>query len=142
MKPDAAAAAFDASLFASLFDAYPEGVLLIDGAGRIVLANPAVAQLLGYTRAQLTDMNVDALVPNTVAARHEGLRQGYWQSPRRRPMGTDLELTARRADGTEVMVEIALSPMQVGNAHFVVASLRGIGAYPREIGRASCRERV
>ncbi len=141
MQPDdAAPAAFDASLFESLFDAYPEGVLLINGAGHIVLANPAVAQLLGYTRAQLTSLKVDALVPAKVAARHEGLRQGYWQAPRPRPMGNDLELSARCADGTEVMVEIALSPLQVGNANFVVASLRGIGAYPR-VQRAMRRAR-
>ena len=141
VKPDdAPSAAFDASLFASLFDAYPEGVLLVDGGGHIVLANPAVAQLLGYTRAQLIGLKVDALVPEKVATRHDGLRQGYVQAPRPRPMGNDLELTAKRADGSEVMVEIALSPLQVGGAHFVVASLRGIGAYPR-VQRAMRRAR-
>ena len=85
--------------------------------GRIVLANPAAAQLLGYTRAQLTGLNVDALVPATVAARHEACARAIGATPRPRPMGNEMELAARRADGTEVMVEIALSPLQVGHAH-------------------------
>ncbi|MFZ2648653.1 MAG: ATP-binding protein, partial [Burkholderiaceae bacterium] len=64
----------------------------------------------------------------------------YAQAPRARPMGGDMELTARRADGHEVMVEIGLSPLQSGGANLVVAALRGIGDYPR-VQRAMQRAR-
>jgi signal transduction histidine kinase/CheY-like chemotaxis protein len=46
-------------------------------------------------------------------------------------MGTQMELVARRKDGSEVMVEIALSPVQANGPPFVVAAVRDIGAYPR-----------
>jgi signal transduction histidine kinase/CheY-like chemotaxis protein len=46
-------------------------------------------------------------------------------------MGTQMELVARRRDGSEVMVEIALSPLQDQGLPYVVAAIRGIGAYPR-----------
>ncbi|MFX8235198.1 PAS domain S-box protein, partial [Acinetobacter baumannii] len=46
-------------------------------------------------------------------------------------MGTQMELVARRGDGSEVMVEIALSPLQSQGLPFVVAAIRDIGAYPR-----------
>ncbi len=128
---EAGAAGFDASVFRSVFDAYPDAVLLVDAGGRIVLANPAAAALLGFEGDALLGMNVDALVPSAVTARHAGLRQGYAHAPRARPMGNDLELSARRADGSEVMVEIALSPLHVAGAPHVVAALRGIGSYPR-----------
>ena len=121
----------DATMFRGVFDAYPEAVLLVDDKGVIVLANPAAGALLGYEAEGLAGRKVDMLVPPRAAARHEGLRQGYTHAPRARPMGTDLELTALRADGSEVMVEIALSPLQAGSRQLVVASLRGIGAYPR-----------
>ncbi len=130
----------DASVFRSVFDAYPDAVLLVDANGSIVLANTGAAQLLGYSVAQLCGLNVDALVPLGVASRHQGLRQGYAQAPRARPMGTEMELTARRADGSEVIVEISLSPVQSGGRYFVVAALRGIGAYPR-VQRAMQRAR-
>ena len=128
------------SVFRGVFDAYPDAVLLVDMQGEIVLANAAAAQLLGYSISQLVGLGVDALVPPGVTARHQGLRRGYAHAPRARPMGGDLELTARRADGSEVMVEIGLSPMQSGGARFVVAALRGIGAYPR-VRRALQRAR-
>ena len=121
----------DPQVFHGLFDAYPDGVLLVDAHGRIVLANAAAATVLGYSVAELENMPVDALVPNAVAPRHAAHRAGYAHVPKARPMGTDLDLMAKRADGSEVMVEIALSPLRVGEVDYVVASVRGIAAYPR-----------
>jgi signal transduction histidine kinase/ActR/RegA family two-component response regulator len=46
-------------------------------------------------------------------------------------MGTHMELAARRKDGSEVMVEIALSPLPGHRVPLVVAAIRDIGAYPR-----------
>jgi PAS domain S-box-containing protein len=127
-------------VFRGVFEAYPDGVLLVDAQGRIALANGAAAQLLGYTREALVGLSVDALVPESVAPRHAALRQGYLLAPKSRPMGSELELNARRADGSEVMVEIALSPLHSIGHEYVVASLRGIGAYPR-VKRAMQRAR-
>ncbi|MFZ2650763.1 MAG: PAS domain-containing protein, partial [Burkholderiaceae bacterium] len=53
----------DATVFGAVFDAYPDAVLLVDGAGKIVLANAAAAQLLGYSVTQLLGSSVDDLVP-------------------------------------------------------------------------------
>jgi PAS domain S-box-containing protein len=144
--------AADPRIFRSLFDAYPDGVLLVNHQGVILLANPGACTLLGYHRDQLHGLSVDQLVPLSVAPRHAAYRQGYALAPRARPMGTELELKARRADGSEVMVEIALSPMRIGAIQgaadgegeepldYVVASVRGIGAYPR-VKRAMQRAR-
>ncbi len=121
----------DPQVFIGLFDAYPDGVLLVDPQGRVVLANQVAGHMLGYSVAALEGLTVDALVPDSVRPRHAAHRRSYAIAPKARPMGTELELMARRADGSEVMVEIALSPLRVGELDYVVASLRGIGAYPR-----------
>jgi PAS domain S-box-containing protein len=133
-------AGLDAAVFRQIFDAYPDGVLLVDGEGRIVLANAAAARLLGYSTGALESLSVDALVPDSVAPRHAAHRHAYALVPKARPMGTDLELMAKRADGSPVMVEIALSPLGAGGTDYVVASVRGIGAYPR-VKRAMQRAR-
>ena len=127
-------------VFRGVFEAYPDGVLLVDAQGRVVLANSAAATLLGYTREALVGLPVDALVPDSVAPRHAALRHGYVLAPKSRPMGTELELNAKRADGSEVMVEIALSPLHASGHEYVVASMRGIGGYPR-VKRAMQRAR-
>jgi PAS domain S-box-containing protein len=118
-------------LFRSMFAAYPDALLLVDAQGVIARANPAAATLLGYDLAELVGLPVDALVPDSIRPRHAAYRGAYGMSPKPRPMGTQLELTARRKDGSEVMVEIALSPLQDDGLPYVVAAIRGIAGYPR-----------
>ncbi len=118
-------------VFRSLFAAYPDALLVVGHDGSIVLANPAAATLLDYDVDELVGLPVDALVPDAIRPRHATYRQAYADSPRARPMGTQMDLLARRRDGSEVMVEIALSPLQEHGLPYVVAAIRGIGAYPR-----------
>ena len=131
-RQDAGAAGqVEQSVFRSLFSAYPDALLLVDQGGVIVMANPAAARLLGYDAGELGGLPVDALVPDAIRPRHAAYREAYGRSPRSRPMGTQMELVARRKDGSEVMVEIALSPLQGHGVPLVVAAIRDIGAYPR-----------
>ena len=128
------------SIYRSLFAAYPDALLLVDGRGSIVLANPAAVELMGYSAEDLAGMSVDTLVPDAVRARHGEYRAAYAHNPRARAMGTQMELVARCRDGTEVMVEIALSPLPNTQPALVVAAIRGIGTYPR-VKRALQRAR-
>ena len=118
-------------VFRSLFAAYPDALLVADANGTIVLANPSAAALLGYSVDELVGLNVDALVPDSIRPRHAAYRGAYAKSPKPRPMGMQMDLVAKRKDGSEVMVEIALSPLQEAGAPLVVAAIRDIGAYPR-----------
>jgi PAS domain S-box-containing protein len=132
MLPDPAPApAVELELFRSLFAAHPDAMLLVDSQGLIVLANPQATELLGYAAHEWAGLPVDALVPDGIRSRHADYRQAYAQQPRARPMGTQIALVARRRDGSEVMVEIALSPLREHGLPYVVASVRGIDSYPR-----------
>ena len=119
------------NVFRTLFAAYPDALIVTDAAGTVVLANPSAAALLGYAVEELVGLPVDALVPDGVRPRHASYRQAYEGNPKPRPMGTQMELTAKRRDGSEVMVEIALSPLQDHGLPLVVAAIRDIAAYPR-----------
>ena len=121
----------ETSVFRALFAAYPDALLLVDAQGQIVLANPVASDLLGYSLDELVGLSVDALVPDSIRPRHAAYRDAYGVNPRPRPMGTQMELVAKRRDGSEVMVEIALSPLHGEGLPYVVAAIRGIGAYPR-----------
>jgi PAS domain S-box-containing protein len=121
----------DDGVYRRLFGAYPDGLVVADADGCIRLANPAAEALLGYGAGELAGLTVESLVPDAIRPRHAAYREAYGRAPRPRPMGTDMELVARRKDGTEVMVEIALSPLANEGMPLVVAAIRGIGAYPR-----------
>jgi PAS domain S-box-containing protein len=126
-----AAPADEQQVLRSLFSALSDAILVAGLDGGIVMANPAAARLFGYTTEQLTQLNVDDLVPDAIRHRHAAYRRSYEDNPRPRPMGTHMELVAKRADGSEVMVEIALSPLRNHGLPYVVAGIRDIAAYPR-----------
>lgn len=121
----------DEAVFRSLFMAYPDALLLVDLQGVIGLANPAALELLGYAKEELVGLCVDELVPDAIRPRHSAYRNTYADHPRARPMGMQMDLVAKRRDGSEVMVEIALSPLQNHGLPYVVAAIRAVGAYPR-----------
>jgi PAS domain S-box-containing protein len=119
------------AVFKRLFAAYPDALVVADSQGTVVLANPAASLLLGYADEELVGLNVDALVPSAIRPKHASYREHYGRHPRPRPMGSQMELAARRKDGSEVVVEISLSPLLDHGLPYVVAAIRDIGSYPR-----------
>ena len=95
-------------------DSSPDAIVISDAAGSIIFASARVNRLLGYDAAELVGQSIESLLPERFRARHLGHRARYGAQPVARPMGTDLELTALRKDGTEVPVEISLSPLGAG----------------------------
>ncbi len=121
----------DGKVFRAVFAAYPDALLLVDLQGTVVLANPAAVELLGYSGAELIGLSVEALVPDAVRPRHAAYRAAYANAPRSRPMGAQMDLVARKHDGSEVRVEIALSPLHEDGLPYVVVAIRAVDGYPR-----------
>src|SRR5450631_3949858 len=110
--------------FGNLLEAVPDALLGVDRAGVIRLVNRQAESLFGYERQDLIGASIEMLVPESLRQVHKAHRAGYNASPRTRPMGTDLKLIARRADGSEFPVDIALSPMHPGDRMLVMAAVR------------------
>jgi diguanylate cyclase (GGDEF)-like protein/PAS domain S-box-containing protein len=113
----------DGSLFRALFTSAADAILVVDGAGTIVLANAACGPLLGHDPAALCGQAVETLVPARFGA-HAGLRERFAAHPTARPMGRGLQLYARHADGRDIPVDISLSPMSLDGRPFVACALR------------------
>jgi PAS domain S-box-containing protein len=109
-----------------LVEASPDGLLLVDEAGIILLANQKIEEMFGYDRAELIGRPVEVLVPDRARQVHTAHRIRYRAAPQGRPMGVGLELYGRRRDGTELPVEISLSPVDTGSSLRVIACVRDV----------------
>ncbi|HVW34317.1 MAG TPA: PAS domain S-box protein [Acidimicrobiia bacterium] len=116
----------DGAVVWAVLDEAPDGVLIVDDAGRMRLANRRIEELFGYERRELLGRTVDLLVPEESRAVHAGHRAGYAAAPRSRPMGAGLQLTGRRRDGTRIPLEISLSPTTTPAGRYIVAVVRDI----------------
>jgi len=99
------------AIFEAIISHAPDGIVLVDGSGRITLANDQACELFEYSREEMIGEPVEMLVPLARRDSHEGLRSGFQESPHVRPMGEGQELYGRRKDGSEFAVEISLAPV-------------------------------
>jgi PAS domain S-box-containing protein len=112
--------------FRQLLEAAPDAIVEVAADGQIVLINRIAEEMFGYTRDELLGQSVDMLVPDAIRHQHDRHRDSYLENPRTRPMGSGLELHARRSDGSLFPVEISLSPIQTDGGIHVTAVIRDV----------------
>ena len=105
----------------ALFKHATEGILVVDSEGTIVMVNPTVLAMFGYTEEGLIGAKIEVLIPKRHAGVHVRSRIGYSQGPQARSMGLNRELFATRSDGNEFPVEVSLSPFSTSEGDFVVS---------------------
>ena len=115
-----------AERFRRLVESAPDAIVVVDEDARIVLVNAQVGKLFGYQPDELVGRPVEILVPDAVRPQHVRHRDVFINHPSVRPMGTGLDLSGRRKDGTEVPVEISLSPLQTPEGVLISAAIRDI----------------
>jgi PAS domain S-box-containing protein len=101
----------------------PNGVLMMDQNGRILMVNREVDRAFGYRREELLELSVEALLPHRFRARHPEYRQEFIAHPEARPMGAGRDLYGLRKDGSEFPNEIGLNPIQTDQQLFVLATV-------------------
>ncbi|MFN8652128.1 MAG: PAS domain S-box protein [Gemmatimonadales bacterium] len=106
----------------------PNGMLMVDATGKIILVNRAVERMFGYRREELLGQTVEMLVPERFRRRHPNDRTGFFTSPRERAMGAGHDLFGLRKDNTEFPVEIGLNPIDTEDGLFVLSSIVDISA--------------
>jgi len=108
-------------------EACPNGMIMTDSAGRIVLANAEIERMFGYDRSELLGRTVEILLPERLRNGHLQSRAAFLHRPEMRRLGENRTLPARHRDGSEFAVEIGLFPVRGGDDLFVLGVFVDVG---------------
>ncbi|OLZ39619.1 histidine kinase [Natrinema saccharevitans] len=112
--------------YEAICEASPDAIVVVDHDGWITYANDRVTDLFGYDPSELVGEPIEILVPEAARDDHVADRDAYLADPETRPMGAGLDLSGRRKDGSEIPVDISLSPIESGGRREVMAAVRDV----------------
>jgi len=101
-------------------------MVVVESDGRITLVNVRAEQLFGFTRCELIGQPLELLVPERFRRAHRSHVTAFFANPGTRAMGSRLELFGRCKDGTELPIEVSLSPLSTDRGTTVSAAIRDV----------------
>src|SRR6266702_3598149 len=122
-------------LQAAIIELLPDALIVVDGAGSIILANQQTELMFGYHRSELIGQPVEMLLLPTQREVHAGHRLRFSAEPRTRMMGIGLRLRGQRKNGIEVPIEIMLAPVVLVQDTGTIAVIRRNERAEREAER-------
>jgi len=117
--------------FRVMVESAPNGIILINSAGKILIANQRLEELFGYAHNELIGSELEILVPDRLRSGHVGMRLDYFGNPKARQMGSNRDLFGLRKDGVEIPIEIGLNPIDLDGQTCVLAAVVDISERKR-----------
>ncbi len=112
--------------YRQILDTAPDAMVVVSQHRKIVFVNAQTEKMFGYPRHELLGQPLDALIPERFRSTHGGHVDGFFAQPGTRLMGSGIELFGRRSDGTELAIEVSLSPVGSDDGFLVSAAIRDI----------------
>jgi len=112
--------------YRGLLEAAPDAMVVVNQGGEIVLLNVQAEKQFGYRADELVGQKVKNIIPQGFAERliADGTRSAAEALAQQ--IGTGIELSGRRKDGSEFPIEIMLSPLENAEGILVTAAIRNI----------------
>jgi PAS domain S-box-containing protein len=114
--------------YRGLLEAAPDAMVVVNQSGEIVLLNVRAEKQFGYHRDELVGQQVKNIIPEGFAERLIADETRTAAEALAQQIGTGIELSGLRKDGSEFPIEIMLSPLENMDGILVTAAIRNISA--------------
>ncbi|WP_413204956.1 EAL domain-containing protein [Rhodospirillum sp. A1_3_36] len=103
-----------------------DALIVIDGRGRVESFNPAAERMFGYKAEEILGQSINLLMNKVDAVSHDLYLARFLETRISKVIGIGRELWARRADGSDFPIELALSVMEPDGVPRFVGVIRDI----------------
>jgi len=110
----------------AILDSAVDAIITIDEHGTIRTFNGAAQRMFGFAREEVIGRNISLLMPPRHAEHHDGYLKRYLSTGEGHIIGIGRELDARRSDGTEFPVYLAVSEVMVDGVRNFTGMMRDI----------------
>lgn len=101
----------------------PNGFVMINRDGHIVLVNSQAERLFGYPHGEMLGKSVEIIIPERFRDSYPGVRDRFFAEPQVRAMGNGRDLYGLRKDGSEFPVEVGLTPIRSEGELLAIAAV-------------------
>ncbi|HSH39283.1 MAG TPA: PAS domain S-box protein [Chthoniobacterales bacterium] len=102
-------------------------IITMDAEGIVREFNPAAERVFGYRRDEAVGQELASLIiPPSLRERHRQGLAHYRKTGEGPVLGRRIEIAAVRADGVEILVELAITPLRIAGGPLFTAYLRDI----------------
>lgn len=103
--------------YRSIIESAPQGMLVADRSGMIIVCNPKAEALFGYDKGELMGRNIDALVPAAVRAEYTFMREKLLSTDGEQDTNVAFSMAGARKDDSEFQLEANASVLCSQGCH-------------------------
>lgn len=112
--------------YEKLLDSAPDALVFVSADNIIVEVNAQFENLFGYSHGEIIGRELEVVIPDRFKGQHRANVSSFFNDPRVRPMGSGIEIYAKKKDGEEFPADISLNPLQTDSEMLVTAAIRDI----------------
>ncbi len=132
-----------AELNRAILDSALDCIITMDGRGLVREFNLAAERVFGYSRAEAVGRELaELIVPVALRERHRAGLARYLATGEGPVLGKRIEIAAQRKDGSEILVELAITAFRIGQEPAFTAYLRDISERVRTERRRAAQYSV
>jgi len=115
-----------ALLVKSIVETVVDGIITIDGRGKVLSFNISAERIFGYKKNEIIGRNVNCLMPEPYTSEHDGYLANYLSTKKAKIISIGREVVGRRKDGSTFPMDLAVSEMKQADQTLFVGIVRDI----------------
>src|SRR5207247_8286718 len=119
-------------LYRGILDTALDCIITMGSDGHILEFNPAAERVFGFSRAEAVGKELaELIIPPRMREQHRRGLAHYLKTGKGPVIGKRIELAGMRKDGSEILVELAITALKIDTAPVFTAYLRDISERKR-----------
>jgi PAS domain S-box-containing protein len=107
----------------TLFESAAHSMIVINTYGKIELVNTACEKMFGYNKNELFDKTFEVLIPEKYCQKYDENFINFFSKKENKKIDNKMEVYGRHKDGSMFPIEIRISPQEIHEDNFVIASI-------------------